>query len=342
MTHKIAILGASGYTGAELVRLIASHPGMKIVALSGERKAGMKYGDVFPHLRHLNLPDLVKIDQIDFSNIDLAFCALPHATSQAVIRDLPLDLKIVDLSADFRLRDLDEYAKWYGKPHGAAHLQADAVYGLTEFYRDEIRKARLVAGTGCNAAAGQFALVPLMRGGLIDLDDIVIDLKAAVSGAGRALKENLLHAELSEGYHAYALGGTHRHLAEFDQEFSRHAGRPVKVQFTPHLIPANRGILATVYVKGDAEKIHSALTDAYENEPFIICLPFGQAPSTRHIRGSNFCHIGVVADRIPNRATIVVALDNLTKGSSGQALQNANLMLGEDETAGLMLAPVFP
>ena len=342
MTHKIAILGASGYTGAELVRLIASHPSMEIVALSGERKAGMAYADVFPHLRHLDLPDLVKIDRIDFAGVDLAFCALPHATSQAVIRELPTDLKIVDLSADFRLRDIEQYAKWYGKPHGAAYLQPEAVYGLTEFYRDEIRAARLVAGTGCNAATGQYALVPLMQGGLIDLDDIVIDLKAAVSGAGRALKENLLHAELSEGYHGYGVGGTHRHLAEFDQEFTRHAGRPVKVQFTPHLIPANRGILATVYVKGDADQVHGALTAAYKNEPFIITLPMGQTPSTRHIRGSNFCHIGVVADRIAGRTIIIAALDNLTKGSSGQALQNANLMLGEDETAGLMLAPVFP
>jgi N-acetyl-gamma-glutamyl-phosphate reductase len=342
MTHKIAILGASGYTGAELVRLIAGHPNMEIVSLSGERKAGMAYRDVFPHLRHLDLPDLVKIDQIDFANVDLAFCALPHATSQAVIRDLPADLRIVDLSADFRLRDLDEYEKWYGKPHGAPHLQPEAVYGLTEFYRDDIRAARLVAGTGCNAATGQYALRPLMTGGLIDLDDIVIDLKAAVSGAGRALKENLLHAELSEGYHPYAIGGTHRHLAEFDQEFSRVAGRPVRVQFTPHLIPANRGILATVYVKGDAEKVHAALANAYKDEPFILTLPFGDAPSTRHIRGSNFCHIGVVADRIEGRTIIVAALDNLTKGSSGQALQNANLMLGEVETAGLMAAPVFP
>lgn len=181
-----------------------------------------------------------------------------------------------------------------------------------------------------------------MTGGLIDLDNIVIDLKAAVSGAGRALKENLLHAELSEGYHPYAVGGTHRHLAEFDQEFSRLAGRPVQVQFTPHLIPANRGILATVYVRGDAEQVHTALTAAYADEPFIITLPIGETPSTRHVRGSNFCHIGVVADRIPGRTIIIAALDNLTKGSSGQALQNANIMLGEDETAGLMFAPVFP
>ncbi len=342
MDHRIAILGASGYTGAELVRLIATHPRMNIVALSGERKAGMAMADVFPHLRHLDLPDLVKIDEIDFSGVDLAFCALPHATSQAVISKLPTDLKIVDLSADFRLRDPAEYEKWYGKPHAATEMQKEAVYGLTEFYRDDIRKARLVAGTGCNAATGQYALTPLIEAGVIDLDEIAIDLKAAVSGAGRALKENLLHSELSEGYHAYAVGGTHRHLGEFDQEFARVAGRPVQVQFTPHLIPANRGILATVYVRGDAAIVHRTLSAKYAKETFIQVLPMGQVPSTHHVRGSNFVHIGVVADRIPGRVIVVAVLDNLTKGSSGQALQNANLMLGEVEETGLMLAPVFP
>lgn len=342
MTHKIAILGASGYTGAELVRLIATHPSMEIAALSADRKAGMAMADVFPHLRHLDLPDLVKIDQIDFSRIDLCFCALPHATSQAVIRDLPKTLKIVDLSADFRLRDPAEYEKWYGKPHAALDCQAEAVYGLTEFYREEIRSARLVAGTGCNAATGMFALLPLMASGVIDRDEVILDLKCAVSGAGRSLKENLLHAELSEGTHAYAAGGTHRHLGEFDQEFSKAAGEPVAVQLQPHLIPSNRGILATCYVRGYAQVIHDTLAAAYADEPFIEVLPFGQHPSTKHVRGSNFAHIGVVADRKPGRATVFAAVDNLTKGSSGQALQNANLMLGEEETAGLMLAPLFP
>ena len=342
MTHKIAILGASGYTGAELVRLIATHPSMEIAALSADRKAGMAMADVFPHLRHLDLPNLVKIDQIDFSNIDLCFCALPHATSQAVIRDLPKTLKIVDLSADFRLRDPAEYEKWYGKPHAALDCQAEAVYGLTEFYREEIRSARLVAGTGCNAATGMFALLPLMASGVIDRDEVILDLKCAVSGAGRSLKENLLHAEVSEGTHAYAAGGTHRHLGEFDQEFSKAAGEPVAVQLQPHLIPSNRGILATCYVRGDAQVIHDTLAAAYADEPFIEVLPFGQHPSTKHVRGSNFAHIGVVADRKPGRATVFAAVDNLTKGSSGQALQNANLMLGEEETAGLMLAPLFP
>ena len=342
MTYNIAILGASGYTGAELIRLIAGHAAMKIAALGANSKAGQSIAQVFPHLRHLDLPQLLQIEEIDFANIDLCFCALPHKTSQEVIAALPATLKIVDLSADFRLRDPAEYKKWYGNDHAALAQQKEAVYGLTEFYRKEISAARLVAGTGCNAATGQFILRPLITAGVIDLDEIILDMKCAVSGAGRSLKENLLHAELSEGYHAYSIGGTHRHLGEFDQEFSALAGRPVRVQFTPHLIPANRGILATTYVKGDAQAIHATLVKAYADEPFIIVLPFGEAPSTRHIRGSNFCHIGVVGDRTEGRALVIGALDNLTKGSSGQALQNANLMLDIEETEGLMMAPLFP
>lgn len=340
--YRIAILGASGYTGAELVRLLAGHPGLRIAALSADRKAGLTMAEVFPFLRHLDLPVLQKIEDVDFSSIDMCFCALPHATTQEVVAKLPRTLRIVDLSADFRLRDPAEYARWYGQPHAAPDLQAEAVYGLTEFYREAIRPARLVAGTGCNAAAGQYALRPLIPPGLIDLDDILIDLKAGVSGAGRSLKENLLHAELSGGTHSYSAGGKHRHLGEFDQEFSALAGRPVHVQFTPHLLPMNRGILATVYVKGDPKKVHATLAEAYAGEPFLCVLPFGQLPSTRDIAGSNFCHLGVIGDRISGRAVIVSVLDNLTKGSSGQAIQNANLMLGLPETDGLMLAPVFP
>lgn len=342
MPYQIAVLGASGYTGAELVRLIATHPNMEIAALSADRKAGQPMSDVFPFLRHLDLPVLQKIEEIDFSRIDLCFCALPHGTSQAVIDTLPRNLKIVDLSAGFRLRDPAAYLKWYGEPHVHPHLQAEAVYGLTEFYRAEIAGARLVAGTGCNAATGQYALRPLIAAGVIDLDQIVIDLKAGVSGAGRSLKENLLHAELSGGTHTYSAGGKHRHLGEFDQEFSAIAGRPVHVQFTPHLLPMNRGILATVYVKGDAAEVHRTLAEAYAAEPFLKVLPMGALPSTRDIAGSNYCHIGVVGDRISGRAVVVAVLDNLNKGSSGQALQNANLMLGIEETTGLMLAPVFP
>lgn len=342
MGHRIAILGASGYTGAELVRLIAGHPGLEIATLSADRKAGQPIAEVFPFLRHLELPDLQRIDTIDFDDVTLVFCALPHGTSQPVIRDLPDTVRIVDLSADFRLRDPAAYERWYGLPHLAPDLQREAVYGLTEAYRTEIAGARLVACTGCNAAAGQYALRPLVAGGLIDLDEIVIDLKAGVSGAGRSAKEMLLHAELSEGCHAYAAGGVHRHLGEFDQEFSALAGRPVEVSFTPHLIPANRGILATCHVRGTPEAIHDALAAAYAAEPFLRVLPMGTLPSTRDVRGSNYAHIGVVGDRRAGRATVVCALDNLTKGSSGQALQNANLMLEEAETTGLLGAPVFP
>lgn len=342
MAKNIAIIGASGYTGAELIRLIASHPGMRIAGLAAHSSAGQGIDRVFPFLRHLALPQIVKVDELALDGIDLVFCALPHKTSQEVIRALPSTLKVVDLSADFRLRDPAEYKRWYGNDHAAVALQEQAVYGLTEFYRDDIRTARLVAGTGCNAATGQFTLRPLISEGVIDLDEIILDMKCAVSGTGRGLRQDTLFAELSEGYHAYAVGGKHRHLGEFDQEFSAIAGRPVRIQFTPHLIPANRGILSTGYVKGDPQAIHKALEKAYAAEPFVIVLPFGETPSTHHVRGSNFVHVGVTDDRLPGRAIVVCALDNLTKGSSGQAVQNANLMLGLDETEGLMMAPLFP
>jgi N-acetyl-gamma-glutamyl-phosphate reductase len=342
MTYRIAILGASGYTGAELVRLVATHPGLEISALTADRKAGQEMAEVFPHLRHMPLPRLTRIDDADFSEADIVFCALPHGMSQEVVRDLPGHPKVIDLSAGFRLRDTAKYATWYGTAHAAPQLQAAAVYGLTEFYRDDIVRARLVAGTGCNVATGLYALLPPLMAEAIDPDDILLDLKCGVSGAGRAVKEHLLHAELSEGVMAYGLGGTHRHLGEFDQELSRAVGRDVRIQFTPTLLPVNRGILAACYVRGDAKAIHAVLCERYADEPFLTVLPFGQAPATHHVRGSNFVHLGVVEERREGRATIYAALDNLTKGSSGQAIQNANLMLGLPETEGLVLAPVFP
>jgi len=342
MTYNVAILGASGYTGAELMRIIATHPDLRIAALSADRKAGQTMASVYPQLRHLDLPALTTIEEIDFSMIDLVFAALPHGLSQALVRDLPASVKVVDLGADFRLRDPAAYEKWYGAAHVATDLQKEAVYGLTEFYRDDIRKARLVAGTGCNAATVQYALRPLIEGGLIDLDEIICDLKNGISGAGRSLKENLLFTERQTDVLGYSQGGKHRHLGEFDQEFTALAGRPVEIIFTPHLVPMSRGILASCYLRGDAKAIHAALEARYADEPFIVVLPFGQLPGTGAVVGSNFCHIGVIGDRKPGRAMVVSTLDNLNKGSSGQAVQNANLMLGLDETAGLMLAPVFP
>ena len=337
----VAILGASGYTGAELVRILSVHNSFHIKALSADRKAGQEYRTVFPHLRHLKLPKLISIGEVDFSNIELVFCALPHATTQPVINDLPKSLKIVDLSADFRLRDPKQYEKWYNVKHLAKDLQKEFVYGLTEFYRQEIKSSRLVACTGCNAAAGMFPLLPLLSKGLVSHDNIIVDLATGVSGAGRSPKENMLHSEVSEGFSAYNVS-RHRHMAEFDQEFSKIAGKPVEVTFTPHLIPQNRGILATIYVSGSAELIYSELKSRYLNEPFIEVLPFGEVPSTKDVRGSNFCHIGVVKDRISGRAILFSALDNLTKGSAGQAVQNANLMFGLNESEGLNMAPFFP
>ncbi len=338
---RVAIIGASGYTGAELIRIIAGHPNLSLAALAADKNAGKSVAEVYPGFRHLGLPVLQQTDDIDFDAVDLVFCALPHGTSHRVIRSLTDRCKVVDLSADFRIKDPEIYKKWYGIPHSAPELLQDAVYGLTEFYRDDITKARLVACTGCNAATGLYALLPLMQDAAVTQSELIIDLKTGVSGAGRSPKVGTLHAEVSEGFQAYSVA-SHRHLAEFDQELSRAAGKPIRVTFVPHLLPQNRGILATVYVNGDAQKIYESIADCYSHEHFIIVLPFGEHPSTRHVRGSNYAHIGVVADRTGNRVMIFVTLDNLTKGSSGQAVQNANLMLGLSETQGLEFPALVP
>ena len=341
MTYRIAILGASGYTGAELVRLIATHPSMEVAVLTAERKAGSAMAEVFPHLRHLALPRLVGVHEADLAGVDLVFCALPHGTTQEIVAGLPAEQKVVDLSPDFRLRDVGAYAEWYGHPHRAPELQETAVYGLPEFYRDAIRPARLVANTGCYVATALLPLVPLLEAGVASPDNVIIDAASGVSGAGRAAKEGMLHAETSEGFGAYGVG-RHRHMAEIDQELSRAAGRAVTCSFTPHLLPQNRGILATIYLEADAGAVHETLAARFRDEPFVVVLPPGETPQTRHVRGSNFCHMGVVADRRPGRTIVISTLDNLVKGASGQAVQNANLMLGLDETAGLMAAPLFP
>ncbi|MDE0111409.1 MAG: N-acetyl-gamma-glutamyl-phosphate reductase [Albidovulum sp.] len=338
---RIAIIGASGYTGAELVRLATSHPGLEIASLVADRNAGLEMREVFPGFRHLELPRLIDLEALDLAGIDLVFCALPHATSQTVVKSFPESVKVVDLSADFRLRDPAEYERWYGKPHAAPELQEQAVYGLTEFYRDEIRGARLVACTGCNSATGLYALLPLAESNAVDPEEIIIDLKTGVSGAGRSPKEGTLHSEVSEGFHAYSVA-VHRHLAEFDQELSRAFGMQIRVTFVPHLLPQNRGILATVYLRGEAGLIYEVMQSRYAHEPFVVVLPKGEHPSTRHVRGSNYAHIGVVPDRREGKTIVFSTLDNLAKGSSGQAIQNANLMLGLPETTGLESAPLFP
>jgi N-acetyl-gamma-glutamyl-phosphate reductase len=342
---RIGILGASGYTGAELVRILARHPQVEIRLLTADRQAGKPLADVFPHLGHLSLPNLVKIADADWTAIDLAFCALPHGTTQEVIANLPRHLKVVDLSADFRLADVAAYAQWYGHEHRAPHLQTEAVYGLTEIKRTEIMAARLVANPGCYPTSAQLPLVPLLAGKQIAIDDIIIDAKSGVSGAGRDAKQSSLYAEVTEGIHAYGVAG-HRHAPEIEQGLSEAAGTPIVVNFTPHLMPMSRGILASIYVRlangSTLEDLRRTLETRYRGEPFVRVLPAGQAPHTRHVRGSNHCLIGLFADRVPGRAILLSAIDNLVKGASGQAVQNMNLMTGLPETVGLEQEPLFP
>jgi N-acetyl-gamma-glutamyl-phosphate reductase len=346
---KIGILGASGYTGAELVRLLLRHPRVEITVLTADRRAGKSMTEVFPQFAPYALPRLAAIDDLDWQalNLDLAFCALPHGTTQKVIADLlerAPATKVVDLSADFRLADPAAYARWYGHEHAAPALQKDAVYGLTEFYREKVKAARLVANPGCYTTCAQLALIPLLKAKAIDPDEIVVDAKSGMTGAGRAAKEDMLFSEVSEGFHAYGVGH-HRHMAELDQEFSLAAGREVIVSFTPHLVPMNRGILSTIYARGlkaSPEDLHALLSKTYANETFVHVLPFKTMPQTRHVRGSNMTFIGVTADRISGRAIICSALDNLTKGASGQAVQNMNVMLGYPETTGLEQVALFP
>jgi N-acetyl-gamma-glutamyl-phosphate reductase len=342
---RIAILGASGYTGAELLRLLAAHPRIEVTALTAERSAGKAIEEVFPHLWGRALPRLVKNEDVDWSLVDFVFCALPHGTTQEVIARLPGHLRVCDLSADFRLADAETYAKWYGHAHRAPELQREAVYGLTELYRAALGNARLVANPGCYPTAAQLPLVPLVQEALIDADDIVIDAKSGVTGAGREAKQTSLFAEVAEGINAYGVA-SHRHAPEIEQGLSAAAGRPIIVNFTPHLMPMNRGILSTIYVRlakgatlGDLRR---TLERAYAGEPFVRVLPEGMLPNTRQVRGTNRCLIGLSKDRVSGRAILVSVIDNLVKGASGQAVQNMNAMLGLDETVGLAAEPLFP
>lgn len=347
---KIGVLGASGYTGSELVRLLLRHPRAEIALLTADRKAGQEMRSAFPQFSPFNLPTLVSIEGLDWKalGLDLVFCALPHATTQKVLKQLLAEApetKVVDLSADFRLSDVAAYARWYGHEHHAPELQKEAVYGLAEIHRREIRKARLVANPGCYTTCAQLPLVPLLKSKAIETGGIVIDAKSGMTGAGRAAKEAMLFSEVSEGFNAYGVGG-HRHMAELDQEFSLAAGKEVIASFTPHLVPMNRGILSTIYVQGrrgkTPEELHEILLNFYEKSDFVHVLPFGETPHTRHVRGSNWTFIGVAKDRVPGRAIIVSALDNLVKGASGQAIQNMNLMMGYPETMGIDQVALFP
>jgi N-acetyl-gamma-glutamyl-phosphate reductase len=344
---KIGILGASGYTGADAVRLLARHPNVEIAALTANTHAGKAMEEVFPHFFMLDLPRLTEWEKVDWSKLDAVFCGLPHGTTQEIIAAVLAAnpaIKILDMSADFRLRDMGVYAQWYGHEHRAPNLQSEAVYGLTEFYREQITAARLVACPGCYPTAVLLAMVPLARAKLIDVDDIVIDAKSGITGAGRGLKQNTLFSEAGEGLSAYSVG-THRHSPEIEQEIGVAAGADVTVNFTPHLVPMSRGEYCTCYVKlrgASADDLRAALTDAYKDEPFVHVAKKGVIPQTQNVRGSNYVQIAVIADRIKNRAIVISTIDNLVKGSAGQAVQNMNLMFGFAETTGLEQIALFP
>lgn len=311
------------------------------------------------------------IDDVEWAGLelDVVFCALPHATSQRIIKGIlhetghgfidemivetPEDyanaiqgsVKVVDLSADFRLRDAETYAEWYGGEHDALELQKEAVYGLTEHYREDVKNARLVACPGCYPTAALLALIPLMNEHAISKDGIIIDAKSGVTGAGRSLREGNLFTEVSEGMHPYGIA-SHRHAPEIEQELSRAYGDDVLLTFTPHLVPMNRGELETIYVTLEdgktASDLREILIDRYQSEPFVTIVDEGVVPATRHVRGSNNTVIGVFEDRVPGRAIIIATVDNLVKGSSGQAIQNMNLMFGLRETISLEQMPLFP
>lgn len=342
---RVAVLGASGYTGADLIRLAARHPAVQITALIAKGHAGQPLAQVFPHLAPLDLADLVTAGEVDWDTVDVAFCGLPHGTAHSEIAKLPERVRVIDMSADFRLRDLSTYAAWYGGEHSAPELLDDAVYGLTEHYREQIKDARLVACPGCYPTAVLLALLPLTEGDHIVPEGIIIDAKSGVSGAGRALKQNILFSEVGEGMSPYGIG-SHRHVPEIEQELGVAAGAPTIVNFTPHLAPMTRGELCTCYVQlapgRSATDAREALGHAYAASPFVRVVGEGVIPATQHVRGSNYCHIGVFADRIPGRVIVVSVIDNLVKGSAGQALQNFNVMHGLEETLALEQLPLFP
>ena len=345
MTLNVAIVGATGYTGVELARLLLRHPQVKIAALTSERSAGESFSKVFPAFQgRLDLVLEALNPEAAAGKAELVFLCLPHHESmQAAATFRKLGRKVIDLSADFRLIDPKTYEAWYG-PHIAPDLLEDAVYGLPELHREAIRKADLIANPGCYPTSCILGLAPLLKEKLIELDTIVCDSASGTSGAGRSAKTELLFCEVNESFKAYGVG-KHRHTPEIEQELSRLAGQKVVISFTPHLLPIDRGILTTIYAKAkgkmDSKALHAVYEKFYAKEPFVRLRPLGVFPATHEVRLTNYCDLGVHYDDRTGRVLIVSAIDNLTKGASGQAIQNMNLRLGWEETTGLLdTAPV--
>jgi N-acetyl-gamma-glutamyl-phosphate reductase len=344
---KVAIVGASGYTGVELLRILYCHPEAAVTCVTSEQSAGKRISDVFPALRGRcdlvleNLEPVRVAEQAEF-----IFTALPHKAAMEVVPTfLRLGKRVVDLSADYRLQDAQEYEKWY-EPHMSPGLLKKAVYGLPELKRARIAGADLVANPGCYPTSVILGLAPLLKKKLIDPATIIADSKSGVSGAGRSAKVDNLFCEVNDGFKAYGVGGIHRHIPEIEQELSHLAGKKVVISFTPHLVPMDRGILSTIYaVPAESATTADLLTvynDFYKGEPFVRVHPEGSFPSTAFVRGSNFCDIGLTVDQRTGRVIVISAIDNLVKGASGQAVQNMNIMCGYPENMGLEVLPLFP
>lgn len=343
---KVAIVGASGYTGVELLRLLLNHPQVEITCVTSRQNAGSPICSVFPSLmgRTNLIFDPVDVDLVS-SRAEVVFTALPHKAAMEVVPDL-LDAgcKVIDLSADYRLKQAAVYEQWY-QPHTSGQLLAEAAYGLPELNREQIKNARLVANPGCYPTSVALALAPLIQEGLIELTSLIIDSKSGTSGAGRSAKLGSLYCEVNEGFKAYGVA-SHRHTPEIEQTLSLLAGQPVEVCFTPHLLPISRGILSTCYARLRQNRSTGELVELYEEhyaaEPFVRIHSAGDLPNVAYVRGSNYCNIGLVSDPRTGRVIVVSVIDNLLKGAASQAVQNMNLMLGLDEGCGLQDLPLFP
>jgi len=343
---RIGIVGASGYTGVELARLLSSCPDVKLTVATSRQYNGMKLAAVYPNLAgivDIICEDLQTEELVD--RADLFFTAVPHRTAMTIVPDLlKAGKKVVDLSADFRLHDATVYEKWY-QEHTAQEYLSEAVYGLPELHREQIKKARLVANPGCYPTSVILGLAPLLQAGVIEPETIIVDSKSGASGAGRLAQTGTLFCEITEGFKAYKVA-EHRHTPEMEQEISELCKKPVTISFTPHLLPMARGILSTIYTKltkplTDAE-INDLYQDFYKNEPFVRLCEMGAFPATQFVRGSNFCDIGFKVDNRTGRLVVLSSIDNLVKGAAGQAVQNMNLMCNLPETRGLLAVPLFP
>ncbi len=344
---RVAVVGASGYTGLELLRILMRHPQVEITAVTSEQRAGQRVGACFPSLRGLLELDFEALDPAALAaRVELVFAALPHAASAPAVRALrKAGVAVVDLSADFRLRDPDTYEAFYG-PHGAPELFGSAVYGLPELHRAALPGAELVAAPGCYPTSVLLPTAPFLEAGWIESDTLWVDSKSGVSGAGRKLEEAFLFAEIDENCRAYKPGGQHRHVPEIEEQAGALAGAPVRVSFVPHLLPAVRGIVTTVYGRlrrpVEPEEARDLLLQRYGEEPFVRVLEIGETPSLAAVRGSNFCDVVAVPDPRTQTLILLSALDNLVKGAGGQAVQCMNLMRGWDESLGLREAPWVP